>query len=433
MKYFIKTYGCQMNVADSNAIAAHLESLGMKPADKESEAGVIVLNTCTVRLDTENRALAYIGRLSELKEQNQGLKIIVAGCAAQRLGEGLKKRFPAIDIVVGAREAGNFAEIYNKAFGGQSISAENNYTHVEPRAKESPAAAFVTIMKGCGNYCSYCIVPNVRGPEISRPAGEIIDEIKSAVAAGLKEVVLLGQNVNSYRGQAQKAGSELDFPALLEEINNIDGLKRIRFITSHPKDLSTKLIDCFGRLEKLCEHIHLPLQSGSDKILKSMNRKYTAEGYCSLVERIRAGAPGISITSDILTGFPGEAEEDFQMTLDMIERCDFNSVFAYKYSPREGTVAFDMAETVSNEEKERRYLKIKALAGKISAANHLEFLNSTQNTLVERTEKGVCTGRTRTNLKVFFKAPKNLQLNNRLADVIITKTKINTLEGVYVG
>jgi len=167
-----------MNIADSSAIASHLESLGMKPVDKENEAGVIVLNTCTVRLDTENRALAYIGRMSELKEKNQGLKIIVAGCAAQRLGAGLKKRFPAIDLVVGAREAGNFSEIYNKVFGGQNIPAENKFTHVEPRPKESPAAAFVTIMKGCGNYCSYCIVPYVRGPEISRPAAEIVNEIK---------------------------------------------------------------------------------------------------------------------------------------------------------------------------------------------------------------------------------------------------------------
>jgi len=421
-----------MNVADSGSMAAHLDSLGMEEAFSESEAGVILLNTCTVRLDTEYRALSYIGRLSPRKKLDPELKIIVAGCAAQRLGGELKKRFPFVDLVVGARELDNFEELCCSVLKREKPAGEKSFRQITPRAKESPAAAFVTIMKGCNNYCSYCVVPYVRGPERSRPADGIIAEIKAGLALGLREVVLLGQNVNSYKGPSEGGGKEPGFPQLLAEVNKIEGLERIRFMTSHPKDLSPELLACFGRLEKLCEHLHLPLQSGSDKILKAMNRGYTADGYLRLVDRIRAAAPGISLTTDVLTGFPGETEKDLEATLELVARCGFNSVFAYKYSAREGTGAFKITETVTAEEKKRRHLLVRELADKISAEKHARLLGSIQNALVERTEGNICTGRTRSNLKVFFEAPAGRQLNNQLVDVRITRTKINTLEGSYL-
>ena len=334
-----------------------------------------------------------------------------------------------MDLVVGAQDIDHFDEIFNRAFGHDDAPGGKQFTPIAPRAKESPVASFVTIMRGCDNYCSYCIVPYVRGPEKSRPAGEIIGEIKAGIALGMQEVMLLGQNVNSYRGQTEE-GRELSFPELLEEINKIDGLHRIRFMTSHPKDLSPELINSYGRLEKLCEHLHLPLQSGSDKILKAMNRKYTVDDYLRLIDAIRARVPGISITTDILAGFPGETEDDFKMTLELIERCAFNSVFAFKYSAREGTASFAFPETVPEEEIERRHLQISEITDRISTAKHTALLGSTQNVLVERAEGNMCTGRTRANLKVFFEVPQGMQVNNRLVDVKITKTKINTLTGL---
>jgi tRNA-2-methylthio-N6-dimethylallyladenosine synthase len=427
MKYFIKTFGCQMNVSDSSLVAGTLESFGMLLAESEKEADVIVLNTCTVRFHAEHRALSYIGRLRPFKRIKPDLKIIVTGCVAQRMGLELKKKFQIVDLVVGAREIEHFEEIYTSVFGTEGSGADKKFTHILPRAKESPVASFVTIMRGCNNYCSYCIVPYVRGPEISRPVKEIIDEIKSGLELGLQEVVLLGQNVNSYNDQGK------DFTDLLEEVNKIDGLKRIRFMTSHPKDLSSKLIDSFGRLDKLCEHIHLPLQSGSDKILKAMNRNYTRDSYLKLIEELRSKVPNISITTDILTGFPGETEEDINLTLDVMKKCAFNSVFAFKYSAREGTASFNIPETISAEEKERRHLLVQETADKISIAKHAELINSTQNVLVEKTENNICTGRTRGNLKVFFEEPEGIKLNSQMADVKITKTKINTLTGLYTG
>ncbi len=417
-----------MNVADSALVASHLASLGMTQAVSAEEADVVVLNTCTVRFHAEHRALSYIGRLRPLKRKKPELKIIVTGCAAQRMGAELKKRFPVVDLVVGAREIDHFEEIYNRAFALESDAGEKKFARIDPRSKESPVAAFVTIMRGCDNYCSYCIVPYVRGPEKSRPSGEIIEEIRSGIKHGLEEVVLLGQNVNSYK---DRDGG--DFPNLLAKIDRIEGLKRIRFMTSHPKDLSPKLIDSFGKLGKLCEHLHLPLQSGSDKILKAMNRRYTAYAYLKLVGDIKTRVPGISLTTDILTGFPGETEEDLQMTLDLIERCAFNSVFAFKYSAREGTASYNIPETVSSVEKEERHERVRELADKISVAKHAELLGATQNVLVEKTEGIMCTGRTRTNLKVFFEASEGSHLNNKLVDVKITKTKINTLIGKLIN
>lgn len=430
--YFIQTFGCQMNVADSNLIASHLENRGMKMTGEKESADIIVLNTCSVRAHAELKALSYIGRLQPLKKAKPELIIIVAGCAAQRLGKELNKRFPIVDLVIGAKEMDYLSEIFDRSFSDASSSGQTmpSRSVLPSRAKESPITAFVTIMRGCGNFCSYCIVPYVRGPEKSRAAAEIISEIEAYAANGYKDITLLGQNVNSYKDEGQEKA--IDFPELLKIINNIKGIERIRFMTSHPKDLSDRLIEAMASLDKVCGHLHLPLQSGSDNILEAMNRKYTAAHYIGLVDKVRKRLPDISITTDILVGFPGETEEEFNKTLSLIERIGFNSLFAFKYSPREGTASFNIPETLSNEVKEKRHQRVLELATGISARKHAALEGTVQNVLVEKSEEGFCTGRTRSNLKVFFSAPEGKGMIGKFADVRIERTKINTLVGEIV-
>lgn len=430
-KYFIKTFGCQMNVADSNLMAAHLEDRGMALTDSRENADVIILNTCSVRFHAEHKALSFIGRLKPLKLENPNLKIIVAGCAAQRMGKELKKRFPIVDLVIGAKEMDYVGEIIERSFPNKlsDVTARSVHTALPSRQKESAAMAFVTIIRGCQNFCSYCIVPHVRGPEKSRPVQEIISEIESRAADGYKDIMLLGQNVNSYNGKCE-SGEQIDFPGMLELINDIKGIERIRFMTSHPKDLSDRLINAIAELDKVCEHLHLPLQSGSDTILSAMNRKYTVADYCALVDKVRSRLPDISLTTDILIGFPGETEDDLNKTRDLINRIEFNALFAFKYSPREGTASFTIAETISEAEKEKRLQIILEAADAISIKKNTALFGTIQNVLVEKTEDGICTGRTRSNLKVFFPAPPDKNINGTFIDVEITKAKINTLTGI---
>jgi tRNA-2-methylthio-N6-dimethylallyladenosine synthase len=355
----------------------------------------------------------------------------VAGCAAQRLGGKLKKLFPFVDLVAGAKEIERMPALLDREFpagGERPAPRPSSCERLPARAKESAAAAFVTVMRGCGNFCSYCIVPHVRGPESSRPAREVIAEIEARAAEGYKEVLLLGQNVNSYRGQSAGPG-RLDFPGLLARVNAVKGLERIRFMTSHPKDLGPELIEAMATLEKVCGHLHLPLQSGSDRILAAMNRGYTAAEYAALAGRIRARVPGVSLTTDILLGFPGETEDDFQKTLSMINRLEFNSLFAFKYSPREGTSAFSMPETVTEKEKEERLRQAEETADRISRKKNAALAGTVQDLLVEKHDKGRWTGRTRSNLKVFFAAPGKKDLVGGFVDVKITAARINTLLG----
>ncbi|OGS68024.1 MAG: tRNA (N6-isopentenyl adenosine(37)-C2)-methylthiotransferase MiaB, partial [Elusimicrobia bacterium RIFOXYB2_FULL_62_6] len=395
-KLHIITHGCQMNVADSNLMAAHLQDRGMTLTGSREAADLIILNTCSVRFDAEHKALSLIGALRPLKRAKPGLKIAVAGCAAQRLGKKLNKLFPFVDLVTGAKEIDRIAAVLDREFPpGCRPAPQIKRARLPARAKESGAAAFVTVMRGCENFCSYCIVPHLRGPEASRPAGEVIAEIEANAAAGYKEAVLLGQNVNSYNSGG------LDFPGLLARANSVKGLERIRFMTSHPKDLGPGLIRAMAELEKVCGHLHLPLQSGSDAILAAMNRKYTAADYCALAGKLRDSVPGISLTTDILVGFPGETEADFQKTLDLVNRLEFNSLFAFKYSPREGTAAFSLPETATEGEKEERLRRVEEAADRLSRRKNAGLVGTVQHLLVEKTEKGRCTGRTRSNLKVF--------------------------------
>ena len=423
--------GCQMNVDDSNSMASHLERLGFSFTNSKEEADFIVLNTCSVREHAEHKAMSFIGRLKPLKDANPNLKIVVTGCAAERLGQKLRKKFPIIDLVIGAKQIENFPEIFDKSF---SLAHSDNCGEapsrmlLPSRAKESDEIAFVTIMRGCHNFCSYCIVPYVRGPEKSRAVADVLADIKTYAAGGFKDVMLLGQNVNSYCGAASD-GTAIDFPDLLAEVNKIPGIERIRFMTSHPKDLSDKLIEAMATLDKVCAHLHLPLQSGSDKILEAMNRKYDTALYIALIKKIRRRIADICITTDILVGFPGETENDFSDTLLLIEKAGFNALFAFKYSPREGTASSGLAETITEEEKDARLKRVLELADKISISKNNALVGSVVQVLVENTEGPMCTGRTRSNIKVFFPAPTDKNMNGSMVDVTITRAKVNTLVG----
>src|SRR3989339_322091 len=409
--YYIKTFGCQMNVADSNLMQAHFESLGMVQAKDLSDADTVVVNTCTVRDHAEHTAMSYVGRLKPFKNDNPNLKVILAGCAAQRVGENIKKRFPIIDLVVGAKNIENFKKEFNKICeldscfrGNDNKRAGDDSRHGKNEGKnrgKGNVCDFVTIMRGCENFCSYCIVPSVRGPELSRPFDEILSEIETRVKLGAKDITLLGQNVNSYRG-ADKHGKKQDFASLLTKVNSVKGLDRIRFMTSHPKDLGQKLIKTIAGLEKVCEHIHLPLQSGSDRILKAMNRNYKTSDYLKIIDTIRKEMPAAAITTDIMVGFPGETKKDFEKTLAVTDRASYDFIFAFKYSPRPGTKAAELKDRVSLKTKEGRHAILLEKLNKADENLNRKLIGSAQEVLVEGAADGKYFGKTRTNKKVYF-------------------------------
>lgn len=331
-----------MNVADSDTIARYFIDANYIPTETLEDADVIVVNTCTVRQHAEDRALSFIGRLKKLKIKNRNLKIIVSGCVASRLGDSLKKRFSFIDEIIPADQVENFSQIIAKVTSG--------FTDISTchRLNLSSTHKFIPISRGCSNYCSYCIVPYVRGEERHRPVEEILKQAKEVVKNGTKEITLIGQNVNSYRWQ------EVDFADLLDIVSKIDGVEKIKFLTNHPKDMSDKIIQTVALNNKIEKFFHLPVQSGSDRILKLMNRSYTKKHYIELVNKIRNFIPEATITTDIIVGFPTESEDDFQETLSLIKEVRFNSLFAFKYSPREMTSAFKLKDDVSLEVKEKR-------------------------------------------------------------------------------
>ena len=425
MKYFIYTLGCQMNVADSEAIAVYLRHMGMKPTNKRHEADVIVLNTCTVRRQVELKALSYIGWLTPLKEEYPKLKIIVAGCLAQRMGNKLIKKFPIIDLVIGAKYIERFPAFFNAAFGYPGETVSDTY-HSHP--DQSSVNAFVTIMRGCDNFWSYCIVPHVRGRERSRSVDDILSRVRALAQSGVNDVTLIGQNVNSYAASVSD-GTMTDFSDLLHFVSTVEGIQRIRFTSNHPKDLSDKLIKTMAVTGKICKHMHLPLQSGSDRILKAMNRKYTAADYFQLVTNLRSAIPDISLTTDIMVGFPGETDEDFQQTMRLVKAIGYNSLFAYKYSPREGTASFALHDDIPLKKKEERLEIILAVAEKISLQKNAQHMDAVLEVLVEKKKDRFCTGRTDTNRKVYFFSNDPKIIVGKFVHVKITECKITTLVG----
>ncbi len=343
-KLFIKTYGCQMNVYDSERMAEALGTQGYVATDKADEADMILLNTCHIREKAAEKVYSELGRLKVHKATNPDLKIGVAGCVAQAEGEEIMRRQPAVDLVVGPQTYHRLPQMMKAVERGEraldtDFPEEDKFLHLpKARGPKRAPAAFLTVQEGCDKFCSFCVVPYTRGAEISRPADRLLTEARDLVDRGVREITLLGQNVNAYHGQGLDGG-EWGLARLIWALADIDGLDRIRFTTSHPNDMDDALIAAFADCDKLMPYLHLPVQSGSDKILKAMNRKHTAAGYIKLIERIRAARPDILISGDFIVGFPGEDDDDFQATLDLVAAVEYGTAYSFKYSARPGTPA----------------------------------------------------------------------------------------------
>lgn len=390
MQYFIKTFGCQMNAHDSIKIGAMLRNLGYQPADRPEAADFILFNTCTIRDKAQSKAMSEIGKTALLKEQHPGLVVGVCGCVAQQQKEAISRRFPHVDLLFGPDQIHKLPELLERAPQShravtalELVNSPEDYEFVSliPSQDQSGGSAYVTIMKGCDNACTFCIVPSVRGAEVSRPADDILAEIQGLAQQGVKEVTLLGQTVNSY-GRGGRAGG-VSFPQLLRRIADETAVQRIRFISPHPKDLREDLIQEYVDNPKLCRHMHLPLQSGSSKILKLMKRAYSREHYLKMVKLLQAAVPGIAITTDIIVGFPGETEADFQESLAMIEEVGFSQVYAFTYSKRPGTIAAEMPDDTPVAEKNARLARLFECASRFSKAHHQVIVGTEQDVLIE--------------------------------------------------
>lgn len=379
-----------MNVYDSELFARILEPLDYIQTDTLEEADLVIVNTCTIRKKAEEKAFSFLGRTRKLKKKNPELIVAIGGCVAQQEGSNIISRIPAVDIVFGTGAIPRLPKIVQRVetTGDRVVDIEMDSDIAEsmPIAENGQAAnisKFVTIMRGCDNYCTYCIVPYVRGRENSREPENIIREITSLVASGTKEVTLLGQNVNSY-GIKENMCS---FPELLKRVSEIDGLERIRYATSHPKDMSDELINAYGEIDKLCSHVHLPVQSGSDRILEKMNRKYTRRIYLNRIEQLRKVRPDIAVTSDFIVGFPGETDEDFNETLDLIETVEFDGLFAFKYSDRPNAPAAQFSSKVTDDVARQRLEKLLLLENSLSKKKNQAYVGRTCKVLVEGRSK----------------------------------------------
>lgn len=415
MKFFIETIGCQMNVNDSDKISDYLVDRGCVMTADMSKADIVILNTCSVRFSAEHKAYSFLGRIKEQKDINPALIVGVVGCMAQHAYKEIHRRCKFVDFVLGAKDIEKFSQVISKY-------VPFKYEHKEKVPKE--VFQYVTIMRGCSNFCSYCIVPFVRGPEISINCSEICDSVKKAVDSGVKEIILLGQNVNSYNDNG------ITFAKLLRQISKIDNLKRIRFMTNHPKDFSEELIDEIANNDKICRHIHLPMQSGSDKILKAMNRKYTYGQYKSLFDKIKSKIPEINITSDIIIGFPGETDKDFDDTFNASRDLKFGGLFIFKYSPRPNTSAYKLKDNVSLSIKKQRHTLLLEDSNEISKALNLQYSGRIVDVLVEKYAGGFCEGRNSQNLKVFF--PSETDYTGEIIKVSVTRVLPNSLSGNIV-
>ena len=413
LTYCLTTFGCQMNEKQSEAVAGIMDEIGYHRQENE-EADVVIYNTCTVRENANLKVYGRLGHLHSLKDQNPDMKIILFGCMMQEahVVEKIKKSYPFVDLVFGTHNIFKFSELfYEMLLSDMQIidiwEGTDQIVEDLPTERNYTFKSGVNIMFGCNNFCSYCIVPYVRGRERSRRPEAIVKEVERLVSDGVSEVMLLGQNVNSYGKTLEEP---VTFARLLRMLEPIEGLKRIRFMTSHPKDLSDELIETMAESRKICHHLHLPLQSGSSRILKEMNRRYDKEKYLSLVEKIRKAIPDISLTTDIIVGFPGETEEDFEETLDVVEKAGYDTAFTFLYSKRTGTPAAEMENQVPEEVAKERFNRLLALVQKKGRERSSRFTGTVQEVLVEEEskEKGIFTGRTQYNLLVHFPADASL-------------------------
>jgi tRNA-2-methylthio-N6-dimethylallyladenosine synthase len=432
---YIKTFGCQMNEYDSQRMRALLAQQGFQETVCLHEAHLLLVNTCTVREKPEQKALSMLGRFQQVKKEDPSVILAVTGCVAQQKGTALLRRFPDLDIVLGPDYVDRLPEIVEMAERGDGpickTGFENGSTMRRCIPASTPLRAFVTIMQGCNNFCSYCIVPYVRGRERSRPSEDIVAEVEALVARGTREVILLGQNVNSY---GYDGGVELTFPRLLTKIGRISGLQRVRFTTSHPKDLSDELIEAVATTEAACEHIHLPFQAGSNEVLRRMKRGYTKEEYLHKTEKLKASIPGVSITSDVIVGFSGETEQDFEQTLNLMKEVQFDALFSFKYSPRQGTRAATLVDDVPLAVKQRRLSDLQQLQRRTTLEKNRALEGSVKEILVEGPSRNCprdVTGRTRCNRIVHVSGGP--EVTGRLVHVTVTKGMGNSLRGEMYG
>lgn len=430
LKFYIETYGCQMNEHDSEKLAGMLNCCGYTKAADKKEADLILFNTCCVREHAELRTFGNVGFIKELKQENPRLILGVCGCMMQQkdVAEKLFKRFPFVDMVFGTHELKNFPLMLEKTLQDTRIFnvTESDGEVVEgiPAEREQGFSTFVNIMYGCNNFCTYCIVPYVRGRERSRRVQDIIDEVRSVAEKGFSEVTLLGQNVNSYNYDG------VTFPKLLEEVNKIDSIKRIRFMTSHPKDLSDDLIEAMAKLDKVCKHIHLPVQSGSDEILKRMNRRYTSAHYLELVDKLRASVKDVEITTDIIVGFPGETEQDFEDTCNLVRKVGYSNAYTFAYSPRHGTIAEKMDNQIPEAEKKRRLNLLNSILAETLPSNNEKYIGYEGEILVEgvdRRSEPLLFGKL-SNFKMVY-VQGSEELIGKIVPVKVDGFKFNSLVG----
>ena len=428
--FYIQNAGCQMNSLQTETVAGIVKRMGYKEVFREEEADVVIYNTCTVRENANLKIYGHLGHLKGIKKKKPEMKIVLFGCMMQEpeVIEKIHKDYSFVDLVFGTHNFHKFPELFYRSLNteGQIIDVWKESDEIVegmPADRKYSFKTGVNIMFGCNNFCSYCIVPYVRGREKSREPEAIVEEIKALVADGVTEVMLLGQNVNSY---GKTLEHPVTFAQLLKQVEAIEGLKRIRFMTSHPKDLSDELIHTMAESKKVCHHLHLPMQSGSSRILKIMNRRYDKEKYLELVSKIRKAVPDISLTTDIIVGFPGETEEDFQDTLDVVDKCNFDSAFTFIYSKRSGTPAAKMENQVPEDVVKDRFDRLLALVQEKGRKESARFEGTVQEILVEEEskEKGIFTGRTEYNLLVHFPGCKDL-----IGKYV--KVKLDTCKGFY--
>jgi len=436
-RYTISTFGCQMNENDSEKLAGMLESMGYSQTDKAEDCDLILFNTCCVRENAEQKVYGHLGALKALKTRRPEMIIAVCGCMMQQkeVVDHILEKYRHVDLIFGTHNLHRFPELLYKAISSDTavvdISTSDGYiAEGMPIKREHGVKAWLTIMYGCNNFCSYCIVPYVRGRERSRRPSDILAEAKLLGRQGYKEITLLGQNVNSY-GLDLKDGTS--FAGLLHDLEDAQGIERIRFMTSHPKDLSDELISAMRDCSKVCEHLHLPVQAGSNRILAEMNRKYTREHYFELVEKLRDKLPDISLTTDIIVGFPGETEEDFEQTLDLVERVRFDYVYTFLYSKRTGTPAAKKSGQVDPETMKKRFDSLLHLQNSIGKEINDRLRGVQTEILVEGPSKNninMMTGRTRTNKIVNFRGEADL--TGRLVKVVIENAGTWSLDGRLV-
>ena len=436
-KLYVKTYGCQMNVYDSERMTEALGAQGYEPVDTPEAADMILLNTCHIREKAAEKVYSELGRFKPLRAAKPDLKIGVAGCVAQAEGEEIMRRQPMVDLVVGPQTYHRLPAMMDALARGEraldtDFPQEDKFAHLPKGRKAGRGpSAFLTVQEGCDKFCTFCVVPYTRGAEVSRPVDRLLGEARDLVERGVREITLLGQNVNAYHGETSR-GDEWGLARLIRKMAEIDGLDRIRYTTSHPNDMDDDLIAAHGDCEKLMPYLHLPVQAGSDRILKAMNRKHTAEGYLRLIERIRAARPDLVLSGDFIVGFPGETEADFQATLDLVRAVGYGSAYSFKYSPRPGTPAAER-DPVDPAEADARLQRLQSLLGEQQRATQDGMVGRTVQVLFEKRgrEAGQVAGKSDYLHAVHVDGPDALL--GRIAPVEIVESRPNSLAGRLAG